>query len=165
MRPVVKGPAPANLPVVNLANDIALAQSLNLLPAWNFTQQAVANAYGVAGPPLQLTPYRALYGLLVLAGAANPPQTAPTLPPPGGVIPTRALAKLAKQPLNDKVTAAYQQAAVALGTQMGKFCCYCDQALPGQIAVEHVLPKAPYPLLSISWATSCWPARSATRTS
>lgn len=35
---------------------------------------------------------------------------------------------------------------------MGRFCSYCEQKLTETIAVEHVAPKANYPLTSLCWS-------------
>jgi hypothetical protein len=142
VRPIEKGPVPPGNPPpypydVNLGSDAALAQSLGVppAPAWPFTQQAVKALYNNQG---SLSPLQALIALLVIAGGVVPP-------------PPLNLARRAKAALNYRVSKEYQKAAAPLGDRIGKFCCYCDQALPGQIAVEHVLPKAPYPMTSIAW--------------
>lgn len=146
MRPIDKGGAPASYPYhITGHNDLLLAQSLNAAQTWPFTQQAVRALYNTQNP---LTPWGALLALLVIA-LGQPPQYPPQFPPP--VPPPLNRARKAKAALNYRVSKEYQKAAAPLGDKIGKFCCYCDQALPGQIAVEHVLPKAPYPLTGIVW--------------
>ncbi len=137
MRPINKGPRPANYFNVDISTDANLNASLNNLNPWTFSQQVVANLFGGA-PPVNVSPRDVLHAFLVYAGGAPPP-------------PAVANVRTAKQPLSEKVASAYQQAAAPLGDRLGKFCCYCDQAAPGQLAVEHILPKAPYPLFAIAW--------------
>lgn len=141
MRPVEKGANQGNpLPYpyqINLGSNQELEQSLIAAPAWPFTQQAVRALYNNQNP---LTPYQALLALLVIAGGIGSP--------PG---PLLNKARKAKAALDYRVSKEYQKAAAPLGDRIGKFCCYCDQPLPGQIAVEHVLPKAPYPTTGIAW--------------
>lgn len=48
-------------------------------------------------------------------------------------------------------TDGYKPAGPGLLARIGPFCSYCEQHLPGQIAVEHCIPKAPFPLVMLCW--------------
>ncbi|CAH1215780.1 hypothetical protein PAECIP111893_04027 [Paenibacillus plantiphilus] len=45
----------------------------------------------------------------------------------------------------------YQEARGHLIERLGTYCSYCERALGGNIAVEHIQPKSKAPGLSLSW--------------
>jgi 5-methylcytosine-specific restriction endonuclease McrA len=45
----------------------------------------------------------------------------------------------------------YRMSNTPLCNALGRYCSYCEQILTEMIAVEHVAPKAKYPLTSVCW--------------
>jgi 5-methylcytosine-specific restriction endonuclease McrA len=48
--------------------------------------------------------------------------------------------------------AVYAKARTPLIAALGRYCSYCEQSVSETIAVEHVAPKANYPLTAVSWS-------------
>jgi uncharacterized protein (TIGR02646 family) len=46
---------------------------------------------------------------------------------------------------------AYQEAAPYLKERLGRYCSYCERAIPTQLAVEHVSPKSIDPAKALDW--------------
>lgn len=88
------------------------------------------------------------WGLRLIA--INPPprrkRNADGTPPPR---PTALQA--ARDALMRRVVNQYSEANDPLRAGLGRFCSYCEQTLSEFIATEHVVPKAPWPLTSVSW--------------
>jgi HNH endonuclease len=51
----------------------------------------------------------------------------------------------------DTSSPGYGSAAVPLVQGIGAFCSYCESPLKGNIDVEHVMPKTPFPAGSVAW--------------
>jgi 5-methylcytosine-specific restriction endonuclease McrA len=51
----------------------------------------------------------------------------------------------------EKQVELYRDANPYLKTDLGLYCSYCEQILSEMIAVEHVVPKAPFPMTSLCW--------------
>lgn len=45
----------------------------------------------------------------------------------------------------------YQDAKPYLLKNLGEYCSYCERRINASLAVEHIMPKSLYPLLSTSW--------------
>lgn len=143
MRPVETGAVPPQyLYNIEVTPNLQLEESLNRARLHAFPRSpAVAALYNRS----TLTPLQSLGAVLLLRGGFLPPLLNVANPP------TPQRIELALPTLGRYVENIYQTAAPLLGDRLGKFCCYCDQPLAGQIAVEHVLPKAYYPLYAIAW--------------
>lgn len=50
-----------------------------------------------------------------------------------------------------KVAGAYPASRSDLITNLGQYCSYCEMPLATSLAVEHMLPKAGFPVKSVSW--------------
>lgn len=46
----------------------------------------------------------------------------------------------------------YQDAGPHLKKRIGRYCCYCERAIPASLAVEHKLPREHHPLLALAWS-------------
>jgi hypothetical protein len=66
-------------------------------------------------------------------------------------VPTSAQVDSIKGTLTGNLTNVYTTAGPTLENQMGRFCSLCEVYQPGGVAVEHIVPKAPYPLFYIAW--------------
>lgn len=141
MRPVNRGP------VTTYPNNIRLDTINNLRadasqpPNWNFNAPTVNTALGTYTP----SRWQLLLAEWCLA----------TLTIPGGLNWTIQNLNAAFATIDRRLTSdangGYQLAGPPLGVRLGKFCSYCEQFLPGQIAVEHCTPKSPFPLFMICW--------------
>lgn len=58
--------------------------------------------------------------------------------------------KKIKNTIVEKLTEIYQQSKVDLEDNIGRYCSYCE-IISNDLAVEHIVPKAPYPLKMIEW--------------
>ena len=45
----------------------------------------------------------------------------------------------------------YQDAGPHLKERIGRYCCYCERAIPASLAVEHKLPREHHPHLALTW--------------
>jgi hypothetical protein len=57
----------------------------------------------------------------------------------------------------------YGDAGIPLTVAIGSFCSYCESYSSGGLAVEHVVPKSPFPALTVEWTNfllSCVPCNS-----
>ena len=93
-----------------------------------------------------VTMWDVVKGLLKLAEQPRPKKRKkddPPAPPPTAL-------QSAKSALETQVL-LYKLANPYLKTDFGLYCSYCEQVLSEMIAVEHVVPKAPYPYTSVSW--------------
>ena len=59
--------------------------------------------------------------------------------------------KTVKKVISDRIGDLYRAAGPWLLQRLGAYCSYCESGLPGQLDVEHTMPKDPYPLLCLSW--------------
>src|SRR5664280_2710916 len=50
-----------------------------------------------------------------------------------------------------KIYTDYSYARRDLIDRMGQYCSYCNQRLPASLAVEHIQPKDPVPVLKLEW--------------
>lgn len=153
MRPVNRGGIPNtyinNIRLDTLAN---LSADAGQGPNWNFNAATVNKALGTYSPSRWL-----LLALEWCVAAnkkpANPGQAPWNLPQQLTV----AKGKAAEATIDRRLagggagTQGYQAAGPPLGAQLGKFCSYCEQFLPGQVAVEHCTPKAQFPLFTLCW--------------
>ncbi len=143
MRPIEKGAFPAQYVYnIQVTPNNQLETSLNTARPHIFPRSpAVRALYNKA----TLTPLESLGAVLLLRAGFLPLLLNVANPP------TQQQIELALPALGGYAERIYQSAAALLGDRLGKFCCYCDQPLAGQIAVEHVLPKSYYPLFTIAW--------------
>lgn len=148
MRPVNRGGIPGayinNIRLDTLQNLYADASQP---PNWNFNAATVNTALGTYSPSRWL-----LLALEYCVAANNVPGNWNL--PQQLTIPR---AKAAEATIDRRLsgggagTQGYQAAGPPLGAQLGKFCSYCEQFLPGQVAVEHCTPKAQFPLFTLCW--------------
>jgi hypothetical protein len=50
-----------------------------------------------------------------------------------------------------RIGGIYTKAGPLLGQEFGAFCCFCDSPIPGQMDVEHAVPKSEYPDWALDW--------------
>jgi hypothetical protein len=155
MRPVNRGPVPPgpppapyypnNIPLDTLVN---LANAAHQGPPWNFQAASVITALGTNNPSrwLLLALEYCLATLTVPTWNLPPGLTLPNANAASATV-ERRLAAFTP----GAATGGYQAAGAPLGARLGKFCSYCEQFLPGQIAVEHCTPKSPFPLFTLCW--------------
>lgn len=55
------------------------------------------------------------------------------------------------EPDEKRVNNVYGLARGDLITNIGQYCSYCEMPLAASLAVEHMLPKAGFPLVALSW--------------
>lgn len=146
MRPVDKGAQGTYPYVVDLSSQTDLETSLK---AFTITFGSTAKApakkvFGTASP----TAWDVLSGLLLVAKAKGAGPAKKKVKMPG---PTLADIKGIKETLARKLATMYAEAAAPLNTQLGRFCSFCELYNQTGVAVEHVAPKAPYPLFYLAW--------------
>jgi hypothetical protein len=141
MRPVNRGPAPPNSirqdTMLNLRADASQG------PLWNFNAAPVIR--GLGGNALSrwqlLQAEQSVATKREPPGWQGPPWNLPNL--------KAASATISRRLATDQY--GYQAAGPPLGARLGKFCSYCEQFLPGQIAVEHCAPKSQFPYFTLCW--------------
>jgi 5-methylcytosine-specific restriction endonuclease McrA len=151
MRPVTKTGQGTYAPVVDMTHGQAALD--NSLAAFNipFGTKSVARIRAVwnTGTP---TAKQVLDGLLLVATA--PKVKKPVQPPAKKqkTIPSMTdKVKAIKDTLNSKLAKIYGTSAGPLEGQLGRFCSFCEHYYQSGLAVEHVVPKAPYPLFYLAW--------------
>jgi hypothetical protein len=133
VRPVNRGGRPAGYPIsIRLDTEAHMQQDAGAIH-WQWNAASVLTALG-NNPSL----WDVLIGMWRLAADEGTPQQLTNL-------------RAAKGTMEDRLGKAYKQAAGPLATQLGKFCSYCEQCLPGQVDVEHCVPKSPFPTFQLCW--------------
>jgi 5-methylcytosine-specific restriction endonuclease McrA len=141
--PVPDPPGGTGYPIVrldtltNLRNDLALITLAR-------PSQTVRDGLNIPNGPV--TMLNVVEGLLTLAQLPRPKKRKKNDPPPPKPTPLQS----AKSNLESQVE-LYRDANPYLKTGLGLYCDYCEQVLSEMIAVEHVVPKAPFPLTSLCW--------------
>jgi hypothetical protein len=131
MRPVVQVPKPDSYPFdVSVHDESDLEADLHRQDLDFPRSPNVEAAFGHRNPSL----YELLQGMLDLYEGQG----------------TDALND-AKGTIENRLSQEYKKAGPGLADAYGKFCNYCDQYLPAEVAIEHTIPKSPYP-----WFTLCW---------
>jgi hypothetical protein len=136
-------PGGTGYPVVRLDTLANLRADLTQITLTRPSQQ-VRN--GLAIPYGPVTMLNVVTGLLTLAQQPRPNKRKKNDPPPPPPTPLQAV----KSNLESQVE-LYRDANPYLKTDLGLYCSYCEQVLSEMIAVEHIVPKAPYPLTSLCW--------------
>ncbi|HEY6786442.1 MAG TPA: hypothetical protein VI365_03940 [Trebonia sp.] len=146
MRPVDKGAQGTYPFVVDVSSQTNLQTSLQAFTITFGTTAAapVAQVFGTASP----TAWDVLSGLLLVAKAKGTKHVKKKAKTTGVTV---ANVKGIKETLNRKLATMYSQAAPLLNVQLGRFCSFCELYNQTGVAVEHVAPKAPYPLFYIAW--------------
>lgn len=144
MRPVVRPPNPAQYCTVRVDTRTHLRNDLGLITLAK-PSQVIRSGLGI-DKPTQVTMWNVVNGLLTLAKQPRPLKRKKGDPPPPPLTPLQS----ARGSLDSQVE-IYREANPYLKTDLGLFCSYCEQVLSEMIAVEHVVPKAPFPFTSVSW--------------
>lgn len=150
MRPVTKTGQGTYAPVVDVSSQVALDTSLAAFTI-PFGSKSVARIREVwnTGTP---TAKQVLDGLLLVV---NPPPAPPAPPKPPKkkpkVIPLIDRVKAVKDTLVRKLGKTYGTASGPLEDQLGRFCSFCEHYYQSGLGVEHIVPKAPYPLFYLAW--------------
>ena len=150
MRPVTKGGQGVYAPVVDVSSQANLNQSLAAFTI-TFGSTAIAPVTAVwntASP----TARQVLDGLLLVAKA--PKKKKPVQPPAKKqkIIPSLTdQVNAIKKTLATKLATIYGTASGPLEDQLGRFCSFCEHYYQSGLAVEHVVPKAPFPLFYLAW--------------
>lgn len=148
MRPVTRGAQGAYPYVVDVSNQGTLDTSLKAIKV-TFGGKAITpikKVWGVSNP----TASQVLNGLLMIAK-----DKATGAPPPAKKVkvtgPTLAQVTGVKKTVDKKLGTFYALAAGPLEAQLGRFCSFCEMYNQTGVAVEHIVPKARYPLFFIAW--------------
>jgi hypothetical protein len=142
--PVPNPPGGTGYPIVRLDTRDHLGSDLQAI---TLTKPSKVVRTGLGIPkPTAVTMYDVASGLLTLAKQPRPKKRKKSDPPPPALTPLQS----AKSSLESQVL-LYKDANPYLKTDFGLYCSYCEQVLSEMIAVEHVVPKAPYPMTSVSW--------------
>lgn len=146
MRPVDKVGQGAYAPVVDVSSQTDLNDSLDAFTI-TFGSTAIAKVtevWGTASP----TAREVLDGLLLVATAV-PPKKPPKKKPKTMSLTDQV--KAIKDTLATKLATIYGTASGPLEAQLGRFCSFCEHYYQSGLAVEHIVPKAPYPLFYLAW--------------
>ncbi|HJQ02748.1 MAG TPA: hypothetical protein VJ851_14205 [Jatrophihabitans sp.] len=148
MRPVTKGNQGVYGPVVVM--DKGQAALNNSLAAFTITfgstaADPVENVFGTASP----TAKALLDGLLLISQA--PKKKKGQQPPKKKVKTMLSEVTTIKKTIDRKLATMYGTAAGPLEGQLGRFCSFCEHYYQSGLAVEHIVPKAPYPLFYLAW--------------
>jgi 5-methylcytosine-specific restriction endonuclease McrA len=144
--PVPDPPGGTGYPIVRLDT---LTNLRNDLAGITLTRPSQTVRDGLNIPNGPVTMRDVVDGLLTLAtqpSAGKRKRRKKNDPPPPPLTPIQA----AKSNLESQVE-LYRDANPYLKTDLGLYCDYCEQVLSEMIAVEHIVPKAPFPLTSLSW--------------
>ncbi|HEY2715880.1 MAG TPA: hypothetical protein VGI73_06640, partial [Solirubrobacterales bacterium] len=134
-----RGPIPAPYPnQIGMQSMAELQAGAQAPPSWNFNGAVVNAAVGTPAPS------RWLVLLAEQSVALNQV--------PQGSNWNLVALRAAKSQFDRRLASrGYQLAGPRLGERLGKFCSYCEQAVTGQIAVEHCTPKSQFPYFTICW--------------
>lgn len=144
MRPVDKTGQGAYEPAVDVSTQNDLETSLDAITI-TFGSTAAAPIRAVWGKS-NPTAKQVLDGLLMIAKA---PKTPPKKK--AKTVPSIDQVKGVKETLTNKLATIYGTASGPLELQLGRFCSFCETYYPSGLAVEHITPKAPYPMFYIAW--------------
>jgi 5-methylcytosine-specific restriction endonuclease McrA len=147
MRPVDKGGQGTYAPVVDVSSQTNLNTSLaGITITFGSTAAApVTSVFGKANP----TAKEVLDGLLLVAKAPKKKGPPPTKKPK--TVSMTDQVKTIKDTLARKLSKIYGTASGPLEAQLGRFCSFCEHYYESGLAVEHIVPKAPYPLFYLAW--------------
>jgi hypothetical protein len=145
MRPVTRGGQGAYAPVVDVTSQPNLDNTLNAYPI-SFKGKANASVTLILGA--NPSAGQVLGALLKVAKSKyQPPAKKQNI----GGAPTVAQISAIKKTLNKKLSNIYGMAVGELEPQLGRFCSYCELHQQNGVAVEHIAPKAGFPLFYIAW--------------
>ena len=146
MRPVDRGGQGTYPQNVDLTSQQTLNNSLDHITVTYLNQAApkAQKLWGTSSPTASQV-LRALYRLLFWDPSAPPPAKKQK------GVPADADVSAVKETLTNKLADLYGAAAAPLEDNMGRFCSFCETYVTGVLAVEHIVPKAPYPFFYLAW--------------
>ena len=139
MRPVTRGGVPGTYPNHIRLDTQAHLQTDASATWWQFNGPLIRTAFGTNQPTLWQLMNRALLRI------ARDNADGDTPPAKYTNVEDRIWARLSDN------QNGYKAAQHGLLGRLGSFCSYCEQYMPGAIAIEHCIPKARYPLFTLCW--------------